>query len=95
MGGTGGGGSALFDEEDARAEPNVIDRDLRNVNDSLRRRPPVDVGDVTDGAGEVDGSLVRGGIATSDGCDGGKGCCAGCEIEPGTDDVGGDTRDGA
>ena len=55
----------------------------------------MDVGDVTDGAGEVDGSLVRGGIATSDGCDGGKGCCAGCEIEPGTDDVGGDTRDGA
>jgi hypothetical protein len=89
-GGTGGiGESALFDE-DWRVEPNVIDRDLRNVSDSLRRRDPVEVGDATDGAGADDGVLVGDGSATFDGCDKEDGCSAGRERG-----VGGDGRDEA
>ena len=70
-GGTGGA-SALFDEGGARVGSKVIDRDLRSVNDSLRRREPADVGEVTDGAGDGDGDLVGpgGGNANLD-CEGG------------------------
>jgi hypothetical protein len=50
-GGTGGVGvSALFDG-DGRVALNVIDRDLRKLSDSLRRRVPVEEGEATDGAG--------------------------------------------
>ena len=57
-GGTGGASAALFDEGGARVESKVIDRALRSVNDSLRRREPAEVGEVTDGAGDGDGDLV-------------------------------------
>jgi hypothetical protein len=76
-GGTGGGGaSALFDD-DGRFAPKVIDRDLRNVRDNLRRRVPVEEGEATDGAraggwGDGNGGPAGGGTATFDGCDGGK-----------------------
>lgn len=57
-GGSGGSGgaSALFDESGARVGSKFIDRDLRSVNDSLRRREPAEEGEGTDGAG--DGDLV-------------------------------------
>ena len=73
-GGTGGGASALFDD-DGRVAPKVIDRDLRNVRDSLRRRVPVEEGEATDGvrAGRWgDGDLAGGGTAGFDGCEEGK-----------------------
>jgi hypothetical protein len=74
--GTGGGGaSALFDG-DGRLELKVIDRDLRNVIDSLRRRVPVEEVEATaDGARAGrwgDGDSAGGGTANFDGCDGGK-----------------------
>jgi hypothetical protein len=95
-GGTGGGGgrvSALFDFDD---ESNVIDRDLRNVIDSLRRRDPTDVGGATGeagaGTGDDDGDLVRGGRVNFGGCEGGKGCgvCRGTVFGRDGDDEGDD-----
>lgn len=78
-GGTGGA-SALFDEGGARVGSKVIDRDLRSVNDSLRRREPADEGEVTDGAGDGDGDgdlVGPGGGNANLGCeDEGTGCCA-------------------
>ena len=73
-GGTGGGASALFDD-DERVAPKVIDRDLRNVIDSLRRRVPVEEEEATDGVRAGcwgDGDLAGGGTARFDGCEGGK-----------------------
>jgi hypothetical protein len=76
-GGTGGGGgvAALFDD-DGRVAPKVIDRDLRNVRDSLRRRVPVEEGEATDGVRSGrwgDGGLAGGGgTADFDRCEGGK-----------------------
>jgi hypothetical protein len=68
----------LFDD-DGRIASKVIDRDLRNVRDSLRRRVPVEEGEATDGAraGEdvVDGkgNLEGDGTVSFDCCEGGKG----------------------
>jgi hypothetical protein len=90
-GGTGGavGASVPFDE-DWRAEPNVIDRDLRNVSDSLRRRAPVEAGDAAGGTGEDDGGSAGRGDATFDDCGKEESCCTGRERG-----VGGDRRGGA
>lgn len=76
-GGGGGGASALFDEDGARGSK-VIDRDLRSVNDSLRRREPADEVEVTDGAGDDDGDLVDPGAGYANlGCEEeGTGSCA-------------------
>jgi len=75
-GGTGGGGSggsggasALFDG-DGRVGPKVIDRVLRSVSDSLRRREPAEEGGATDGAGVWDDGLAGDGNAKF-GCEGG------------------------
>ena len=85
-GGTGGGGSggasAFFDEDGARVRSKVIDRDLRSVNDSLRRREPADEGEVTDDAGDGDDDLVGPGAGNAClGCeDEGTGSCARCGV---------------
>jgi hypothetical protein len=89
-GGTGGGvGVSAPFAEDWRAEPNVIDRDLRNVSDSLRRRAPVEVEDATDGAGEDDDGSVGSGDITFDVCGKGESCCTGRERGVGGDRCGG------
>lgn len=80
-GGTGGGGSggasAVFDEDGARVGSKFIDRDLRSVNDSLRRREPADEGEVTDGAGDGEGDLAGPGAGNANlgGEDEGTGSC--------------------
>jgi hypothetical protein len=79
-GGTGGGGrggaSALLDKV-GRAEPKVIDRDLRSDCESLRMREPEELGDATDGVrvGGADES-EWGGNNGFEGSDEGKGCSA-------------------
>lgn len=72
-GGRDGGGSALFDDDARVIGSRIIDRDLRNVSDSLRRRNPVE-GDAADDAGKGDGDLVEDGNVGMGGC--GVGCCA-------------------
>lgn len=70
--GTGGGcASALFDV-DGRVGSKVIDRDLRNVRDSLRRRVPVEE-EATDGA-RVSEEVGGGGNFAGEGWGGGRGC---------------------
>jgi hypothetical protein len=97
-GGTGGGGaSALFDD-DERLAPKVIDRDLRNVRDSLRSRVPVEEGEATDGARVGrwgDGDSAGGGTANFDGCEGGKDSGARRGVAFGRAGVEGDLRNWA
>ena len=95
-GGTGGGGgaSALFDEVGPRAEPKVIDRDLRSDCDSLRMRDPEELlGGATGAArGGADGSVWGGGSVGFEVGDEGNGCSSGrCEGSC-MDGVDGDTR---
>jgi hypothetical protein len=71
-----GGASALFDA-DGRVASKVIDRDLRNVKDSLRRRVPVEEGEATDGVRasedvDVDGNFAGDGTVIFDGWGGAR-----------------------